>query len=144
VWHAEICPDKKLIRTRKKQPLAGVKKETALPREYICAREAIARGLIMHNPQADRDRADLERLENIVKRRKTIGTAALSTESGISPERVRELLTDYFSSVRQSSSPLSFGEGWAYTPTMADKAAEHECKEQENQLEHQRRQSGGL
>ena len=91
---------------------------------------------------ADRDRPDLERLETIVKRRKTIGTAALSSESGISPERVRELLTNHFSSVRQAASPLSFGEVWAYTPTMADKAAENECKEQENQLECQRRQSG--
>ena len=91
---------------------------------------------------ADRDRPDLERLENIVKRRKTIGTAALSSESGISPERVRALLTNYFSSVRRSASSLTFGEMWAYTPTMADKAAEHECTEQDNQLERQKRQSG--
>jgi hypothetical protein len=91
---------------------------------------------------ADSDRPDLDRLENIVKHRKTIGTAALSLESGISPERVRELLTNYFSSVRQSASPLGFGEVWAYTPTMADRAAEHECKKQENQLERQRRRSG--
>jgi hypothetical protein len=86
---------------------------------------------------ADRDRPDLERLENIVKHRKAIGTAALCLESGIIPERVRELLTNYFSSVRQSS-PLGFGEVWSYTPTMADKAAERECTEQENQLERQR------
>jgi len=89
---------------------------------------------------ADRDKPDLDRLENIVKHRKTIGTAALSLESGISPERVRELLTNYFSSVRQSAGSLSFGEVWAYTPTMADKAAEHECKEQENQMKRQRQQ----
>ena len=92
---------------------------------------------------ADRDRPDLERLENIVKRRKTIGTAALSLESGISPERVRALLTNYFSSVRRSASSLTFGEMWAYTPTMADKAAERESHEQEDQLDCERRQCRG-
>ena len=89
---------------------------------------------------ADRDRPDLERLENIVKHRKTIGTAALSLESGISPERVCELLTNYLSSVRRSVSPTGVGDAWVYTPTMADRAAEHECREQENQLDRQKHQ----
>lgn len=94
----------------------------------------------MDSFQADGDRPDLRRLENIVKHRRTIGTAALSLESGISPDRVRELLTNYFSSVRQSASPLIVGEAWAYTPTMADRAAERESEEQENQLDRQRHQ----
>jgi hypothetical protein len=93
----------------------------------------------MDSFQANGDRPDLQRLESIVKHRKTIGTAALSLESGISPDRVRELLTNYFSSV-QSASHLSFGEVWAYTPTMADRAAERESEEQENQLDRQRHQ----
>jgi hypothetical protein len=94
------------------------------------------------NPKTDRDRPDLQRLENIVKHHKIIGTAALSLESGISPERVCELLTNYFSSVSRNVHPVgvSLGDVWAYTPTMADKAAEHECREQENQLDRQKHQ----
>ena len=92
----------------------------------------------MDDPQVDRDRSDLQHLENIVKHRKTIGTAALSLESGISPQRVCELFTNYFSSVRRMVDPVSVGDAWVYTPTMADRAAERESKEQENQLDRQR------
>ena len=94
--------------------------------------------------QVDKDRPDLQRLEDIVRHCKSIGTAALSLESSISPERVCELLTNYFSSVSRSIYPVGpncVEDIWTYTPTMADKAAEHESKEQENQLERQRRQS---
>jgi hypothetical protein len=94
----------------------------------------------MDTIQADRDRPTLERLESIVKHHKVIGTTALSLESCISPERVRELLTNYFSSVRRSDSPAGVGDAWVYTPTMADRAAEHESKEQEDQLHRQRHQ----
>src|SRR4051794_2603540 len=95
---------------------------------------------MIDSSQEDRNRHDLQCLENIVKHRKTIGTAALSLESGISPDRVRELLTNYFSSVRQSTRLLSVGEVWAYTPTMADRAAERESREQKSQLDRQRHQ----
>ena len=94
----------------------------------------------MDNPQVDRDRPDLQRLENIVKHHKTIGTAALSMESGIFPERVVELLTNYFSSVRRRVNSAGIGDAWVYTPTMADRAAEQESKEQENQLDRQKHQ----
>jgi hypothetical protein len=36
--------------------------------------------------QVDKDRPDLQRLEDIVKHCKSVGTAALSLESSISPE----------------------------------------------------------
>ena len=97
----------------------------------------------MGTPQRNSDRADLQRLESIVRHCKAIGTAALSLESGIRPERVCELFTNSFSSVSRSVYPVGpscVEDIWTYTPTMADKAAEHESKEQENQLERQRLQ----
>jgi hypothetical protein len=90
----------------------------------------------------DSDRSDLLRLENIARHHKTVGTAALSLEAGITPKRVCDLLTNYFSSVSREvpAAGPSFSDVWVYTPTMADKAAEHESHEQENQLDRQRRE----
>jgi hypothetical protein len=94
----------------------------------------------MYKLQADSDKADLMRLENIVRRCKAIGTPALSRESGISAERIYDLATNHFCSLSWKPDPVgsSFGELWTYTPTMADKGAEYESKVQESQMERQR------
>jgi hypothetical protein len=108
----------------------------------------------MHEPSAlspaqiegedghDKDKAELKSLETIVRRRKTIGSIALSEESGISVERIFELFTTQFCSVRREPHPFdhSLDELWTYTSTMADEVAEYESKEQENQMERQRHQ----
>ena len=96
----------------------------------------------MDKLEADSERADLVRLENIVRHSKAIGTAALSRESSISAERIYDLVTHHFCSLSWNPDPIgsTFGELWTYTPTMADKAAEYESKEQQNQMERQRQQ----
>jgi hypothetical protein len=91
---------------------------------------------MIRNAQIAEDRPELQRLENIVKEHKTIGTAALSLESGVRPERIYALFTNHFSSVSRNAHPVgpSF-DVWTYIPTMAEKAAEYESKEQQNQLD---------
>jgi hypothetical protein len=61
------------------------------------------------------DMPDLHRLEVIVRQHQTIGTAALSLESGIASKRIFELFTYYLSSVSRNAHPVgpSFDE-WMY------------------------------
>ena len=140
--------EKKLQTESPRAILAGVKKVSGpSPGSQICPAKRLHGDETMGTLHADKDRPDLQRLENIVKRFRNfgIGTVALSSESGLSPERICELLTIYFSSVSRNAHPVgpSFGEVWMYTPTMADKAAEHESQEQQRQLERQRQHSRG-
>lgn len=129
-------PDKRLKKQSPRATLASVNKEMALPRESQIRSRSAGTWLTMDNPKSDKDRLELQCLENIVRHHKAIETTALALESGISAERVCEVLSNYFSSV--SPEEPGFGDVWVYKPTMADRAAERECKDQEDQLDRQK------
>ena len=61
------------------------------------------------------DIPDLHRLEDIVRQHQTIGTDALSVESGITSKRILDLFTFYLCSVSRNAHPVgpSFDE-WMY------------------------------
>jgi hypothetical protein len=83
---------------------------------------------------SDRDRPDLERLEQMVKDagHDGIGTAALSKKSGTKPERIRNLFNSH--SFRVSKTVASDSKAnvpadiWVYKPTPDDISAPHRAK----------------
>ena len=82
----------------------------------------------------EKDRPDLERLEQIVKDagHEGIGTAELSKKSGTNPARIRSLLNDHFSRVTKGTDSKSKGnlppDRWVYKPTADDISAPHRGK----------------
>lgn len=82
---------------------------------------------------SEKDRPDLERLEQIVKDAHTgIGTAELSKKSGITPVRIRSLFDKHHSRVTREADPDSKGnlppDHWKYKPTPDDISAPHRAK----------------
>jgi len=83
---------------------------------------------------SEKDRPDLERLEQIVKDagHAGIGTAELSKKSGTNPARVRSLLNDHFSRASRSIDPNSKAgipaDRWVYKQTADDISAPHRAK----------------
>lgn len=83
---------------------------------------------------SDKDRPDLERLEQIVKDagHAGIGTAELSKKSGITPAKVRSLLNHHFSRAFRSIDPNSKSgipaDRWVYKPTADDISAPHRAE----------------
>ncbi len=86
----------------------------------------------MKTEVAEKDSADLERLEAIVNAHRKLKTAELSAKSGISPERIRALLTNHSFRVREivdkdstAGIPASL---WVWKPTLKDIARPHRAK----------------
>jgi hypothetical protein len=83
---------------------------------------------------SEKDRPDLERLEQIVKNagHAGIGTRELSEKSGIAPARVRSLFNNHFSRAFRSIDPNSKSgipaDRWVYKPTADDISAPHRAK----------------
>jgi hypothetical protein len=79
---------------------------------------------------SEKDKPDLDRLEAIVKKHQRIGTAALASESGIDPTRIRNLLNNHSFRVIKETDPNSPpgpipADLWVYKPTMEDIARPH-------------------
>jgi hypothetical protein len=92
-------------------------------------------GTVMGKTQvSEKDRPDLERLEQIVKDagHAGIGTAELSEKSGITPAKIRSLLNRHFSRAFRSIDPKSKAgipaDLWVYKPTAEDIATPHRSK----------------
>lgn len=83
---------------------------------------------------SEKDRPDLERLEQIVKDagHAGTGTTALSEQSGMTPARIRSLLNNHFSKAFRSIDPKSKAgipaDLWVYRPTADDISAPHRPK----------------
>ncbi len=83
---------------------------------------------------SEKDRPDLERLEQIVKDagHAGIGTAELSNKSGITPAKVRSLLNHHHSRVTKGTDSKSKSQlppdRWVYKPTADDISAPHRAE----------------
>jgi hypothetical protein len=83
---------------------------------------------------SEKDKPDLDRLEAIVKKHQKIGTAALSSESGINPTRIRDLLNNHSYRAIKETDPNSpagtnlAADLWVYKQTMEDIARPHRAK----------------
>lgn len=83
---------------------------------------------------SEKDRADLERLEQLVKDagHAGIGTADLSKKSGIPALKIRSLFKDHHSRVTRGTDPDSKSQlppdRWKYKPTPDDISDPHRAK----------------
>jgi hypothetical protein len=80
---------------------------------------------------SDKDKPDLERLEAIVKRLRQATTTMLADESGIAPQRIRDLLNNHSYRVVKGTADSQRGipaDLWVYKPTMEDLARPHRAK----------------